>query len=285
MNGPFLMDRGIANPLRSSHLLLLSAPDDHVVRPFVVACLVSLRGHAPGGHRVPSTRTAALATTMRMVDGIHGNTPDSGSNTAPAFRTRFPQLAQIVLVIANLANRRTAIDMDSSHLAGSEPQRRILAFPGNDLNGASSAASNLPTFPRFHLDTVHQCSHRNALQRQGVAGPDRRITPGLYRITGFTTPRRQDVPPFTVRVEDQRKVSASVRVILDSLHSASDAVLVSLEVDDPIMPLVTAATMPGRDTSLVVAPARSGFWLQQRRMRLALVQIVANRSDDKPPTC
>jgi hypothetical protein len=61
-------------------------------------------------------------------------------------------------------------------------------------------------------------------------------------------------------------VRAAVRVVLDALDRAGNAVLVALEVDDAVALLVTATLMTRGDATVVVAPAgrlflaTSGSW-------------------------
>src|SRR5947207_813033 len=65
MNGPFEVDLAIE--------VLLPPLHNHGLRALVAACLVTLGRLAPRRHGVTTAGGPALATTMRMVDGVHGN--------------------------------------------------------------------------------------------------------------------------------------------------------------------------------------------------------------------
>ena len=55
---------------------------------------------------------------------------------------------------------------------------------------------------------------------------------------------------------NQRDTAGAVWIVLDRVDLADHAVLVATEVDEPILLLVAATTMPCGDLALVVAAAR-----------------------------
>jgi hypothetical protein len=96
--------------------------------------------------------------------------------------------------------------------------------------------------------------------------------------------RRQDVAALAVRVQHEREIRRAVRIVLEPLDATLDAVLVALEVDDAVVPLVTAALVPRRDAALIVAAAAFAERLQQRLERIAFVQSVPDDADNEPLT-
>jgi len=80
--------------------------------------------------------------------------------------------------------------------------------------------------------------------------------------------RRDDVALLTVAVMDERDAGRPVRVVLDAGDAARHAVLVPLEVDDPVHALVAAAAVAHRDPALVVAAGPLRKRLKQRFLRL-----------------
>ncbi len=64
-----------------------------------------------------TTRSTTFTTTVRVIYRVHGNTTNGRTNTTPALGTRFTQLDQAMLGIADLTNRCTAIDRHFTHLA------------------------------------------------------------------------------------------------------------------------------------------------------------------------
>jgi hypothetical protein len=77
-------------------------------------------------------------------------------------------------------------------------------------------------------------------------------------------------------------VRRAVRIVLEPLDLARNAVLVPLEVDDAVIALVPAALVPRRDAALVVAAAALLVRLEQRLVRIALVQRGVDDADDEP---
>src|SRR5690606_39068215 len=73
-----------------------------------------------------------------------------------------------------------------------------------------------------------------------------------------------------------REMRAAVRVVLEPLDTAGDAVLVAPEVDEPIVPPVTAAAVPGRDPPLIVAAAGLRQRHEKRLVRWPLVQRIVD---------
>jgi hypothetical protein len=64
-----------------------------------------------------------------------------------------------------------------------------------------------------------------------------------------------DVALLAVLVLHERNARRAVRVVLDVLHDGRHVVLVALEIDDPVLTLVTAADATHRDVPVIVAAA------------------------------
>ena len=88
---------------------------------------------------------------------------------------------------------------------------------------------------------------RDVAQRERVAGLDRRVGARRDRVAGRDALRREDVAALAVGVQHQREVRGAVRVVLEPLDLARDAVLVAQEVDDAITVPVAAALVARRD--------------------------------------
>src|SRR5205814_5149785 len=101
-NGPFLIERAIRYPLR----LLVAAAHDHRLRALVGPGLLALRGLTPRRHRMP---VAARAAAQRVVHRIHGLAAHRRADAAPTIRTRLADLAEVVLLVADFPDGRTAV--------------------------------------------------------------------------------------------------------------------------------------------------------------------------------
>src|SRR5580704_13210709 len=144
------------------------AADDQTVRRLFLARLVSLGGLAPRRLGMVSLRLA-LATAMRMVNGVHR---DSTHVTALAEPSRAPGLADrniFMIEIADLADSGATIRLHHPLLARGQLEQRHLALFRHQLRLHARAARELGAGARLHLDCVHDSTVRDVLEHQRVA--------------------------------------------------------------------------------------------------------------------
>src|SRR5579864_8666955 len=89
--------------------LLASPTHDELVRPLIVACLVTASRLPPRGDGMPPARSLALTTAMRMVNRVHRNPAIVRPLAKPTRSSRFTNRDVFVIDIADLTNRRHAI--------------------------------------------------------------------------------------------------------------------------------------------------------------------------------
>src|SRR5438067_2089741 len=181
-----------------------------------------------------------------MIDRVHGEPAHRRTHAAPALGASLAVAAQVVLVVPHLAERGAAVDVYLAGLAGFQAQVRVDALARGEGHGAPGAPRQLSAATGLHLDVVDDGAHWNVAQRHRVARLDRRIRPRAHLIARLHALGRQDVAPLAVGVPDERDVAGAVRVVLDPLDDAGDAVLVALEVDDAV--LLSHPTARGRCT-------------------------------------
>src|SRR6476646_3442428 len=197
--------------------------------------------------------TAIGTATHRVVDRIHRDGAHRRPNAAPALSPRLADRAQAVLLVADLADRRPAIDVHLADLARAQAHLRVDTLARQQLHAGTRGARHLRTLARLHLDAMNRRADRDVAQRQRVARLDRRLGPRHQLHPDGDAARRDDVATLAVRVEQQRDVGAAVRVVLEPFDGRRDAILVALEIDDPVMLLVTATLVAHRDVAVVVA--------------------------------
>ena len=181
-----------------------------------------------------ATGSTTFTTAVRMVDRIHGDTADRRTHTPPSLRAGFAQFAQVVFAMTDLTDGRPTVDVNFSHLAGAQMNRRVCAFPSSQLRRTASGTNQLSPFTRLHFDIVHLRANRNALQWQRITGLDRSILAAHDRCAFDNTLGRQDITPFTVNVLDQRDMRTPIRVILkafDNARTTTTAIIVSHMVE------------------------------------------------------
>src|SRR5215212_964772 len=153
-NGPFFRLRGICLLSPCSALLAGTATtDDLGVAGLALATRAAL-GLAPRADRVATTRGLALATAVRVVDGVHHDTTDGRALALPAHAAGLAPVDVGLLGVADLTDRGAAADVDEAHLAGRHAQRGARALLGDELRGVAGRAGDLGAAARTQLDAV-----------------------------------------------------------------------------------------------------------------------------------
>src|SRR3954469_21596757 len=251
-NGPFFKLLGM--PQSSALLVRTTTTDDHLVARLVPAG--AALGLAVRVNRVPATGRLALATTVRVVDRVHGHATDGRALALPAHAAGLTPVDVALLGVADLADGGAAAHVDVADLAGGHAQLGVGAVLGDELHARAGRAGDLGPATRAQLDRVHHGADRDVAQRQRVARPDVGRRPVLDPVPPLQQPRREDVALLAVGVVQQRDARGAVGVVLDVRDRRRDAVLVgATEVDHAVGALVPAALVPRRDLARVVAAA------------------------------
>ena len=72
----------------------------------------------------------------------------------------------------------------------------------------------------------------------------------------------------------------AVRVILNTFNLANNAIFITLEIYNALALLVTTTTMTCGNTTSTVTTTSLALLLEQRRIRLSLVQVSINNLND-----
>ena len=127
-----------------------------------------------------------FTTAVRVIDRVHHDTANRRTNTAPTIRTGLAVAAQVVLVVADFADRGAAIDVHLAHFGRTQTHRRVQTFTSSELSRRTGAASELRALTRLHLDVVNRRTDRNVTQLHRIAGLDRRFRTDITVSPGFT---------------------------------------------------------------------------------------------------
>src|SRR6266853_2008859 len=249
-NGPFFNERDILG--FSADLLAITTLHDHGVRALVLAGPITLGELAPRRNRMPLGAGSTLSAAMRVVDRVHRHPAHRRADSAPAHRAGLAELAQIVLLVADLADRGPALEQNLSDLAGAQPDLGVASLARQQLHRGAGRARQLRAFARHHLDAMNGRAHRDIAQRERVADPDRRFLSALD-------------------------------LGADTQSTRGDAVLVATEIDHAVMLLVPAALVAGRDATKVVAAGPPDLALGQRGQRPSFVKIGTDDLDQSAP--
>src|SRR5581483_11132716 len=216
---------------------------------------------APRTHDVPAT---TRTTTVRVIDGVHDLAANLGTAPHPARLSSLTPRQQLVLGVADRADRREALAMDHAHLGRAHAHRDVFTLFRHHFYRSARATSDLATLPLFELDVVHVGTQRDLAQRKRIPDAHIRARAGHDRVADLETAGVQDVALLAVRVLDEGDTRRAIRIVLDLAHRGGDAVLVALEVDDPVLLLVPATEATHRDVPVIVAAAGLLERLDQR---------------------
>jgi len=102
---------------------------------------------------------------------------------------------------------------------------------------------------------VNHRAHGDEAKRHTIARFDFRAFAAANGRANLDTNRCEDVALFAVLVMQQSDASGPVRVILDAGNLRRHTIFITLEVDQTILTLVTAANPTACDATVVIAPA------------------------------
>src|SRR5690606_35547131 len=274
MNGPFLIERVIFYPLT-----LVTTLHDHAVGALVRTRPIALARRTPRAHRLARFTSTTLTTTMRVIDRVHRHTANGRANAAPTIRTGLADLAQAMLFVTDFADGGAALDVHAADLARAQTKLGVRTFASEQLHRSTGSTRDLGTLAGDHLDAMDRRTDRDVADRQGIARLDRGFYAADQLLTDFNTTRGDDVAALAMRVAQQGKVSGTVGVVLETLDLGRNAVLVTTEVHQTVVLLVTTALVTHRDATVVVTTGLLALLLDQRSNGATLVQIGSHHLD------
>src|SRR5690606_22508530 len=120
---------------------------------------------APRRHRVRVALAGlALTTAVRVVDRVHHHATHRRADAQPALGAGLAVVAQVVLVIRQLAQRGAAVDVHLARLARLQADVGMDAFTRGVLRRAARAAGDLAALAGLQFDVVHHRTHRDVAQ-------------------------------------------------------------------------------------------------------------------------
>src|SRR5690349_20783725 len=142
---------------------------------------------------VTSTGRLTLATTVRVVNRVHGDTTDGRADALPAHTAGLAPVDVRLLGVADLADGGAAAQVDVADLAGRQAQLRVRTVLGDQADAGTGGTGHLRAAAGLQLDRVDDGTDRDVLQRQVVAGLDVGARTGLDDVTLRQLVRRDDV--------------------------------------------------------------------------------------------
>ena len=212
-----------------------------------------------------------------MVVRVHDNTARLRTASEPAAAACLTDGDVLMLEVADLTDGRTAVHVHTADLAGRHTEECIVAFLCHQLCGRARAADELCALADLQLDGMDDRAERDVLQRKRVARLDISLGTRLHDIADLQAVRCEDVALLAICVVQERNACAAVRIVFNRCDAGGDAVLHTLEVDDAIEPLMTAAAMTHGQLALLVASTRLRQANGEGLLRLVRCDLIEGR--------
>ena len=212
-----------------------------------------------------------------MVVRVHRDTACLRTASEPAAAACLSDGDVLMLEVADLTDRRTAVDVHAANLTGRHAQECVVAFLRHELCRRARTADELCAFADLQLNGMNDRTERDVLQWECVARLDVRLGTRLHHIADLQAVRREDVALLAVCVVQQRDACTAVRIVLDRRHTGGDPVLHALEINDAVETLVSAAAMAYGQLPLLVAAARLREADSQGLLRLVRRDLIEGR--------
>jgi hypothetical protein len=168
-----------------------------------------------------------------------------------------------VIYISNLPNGGITAVVNSADFPGWEFDERISGFAIAQGRLLTSAARNLAAATGRNLYVVNVRAQRNGTERKCVTEIGGGVVTRCHFRTGRQPIWRKDVTQLPVCIFNKSKPGGSIRIVFNAEHFGSDPALSAFEIDLAIFLFMTAANVPRRKTSIVVATACFFLWLEK----------------------
>ena len=200
----------------------------------------------------------AFTTAVRMVVGVHDRTSYGRSDALVTGASCLTEVNILMIDVAYLTDGSHAVKGDPSHLARGKSYESVTVLLAHELSHIAGRSYELSALAVIKLNVVDECTNGDISECKCVAGLDIRIGTGSYYVAYLEAVGSDDVSLLAVLVFNECDECASVRIILESLDNSINALLVSLEVDDPVLPSVSAASVTNSYVTVIVSAGLLG---------------------------
>lgn len=254
--------------------LLLSSFDDVLARLFLrSAGLVALGGDTLARAGMSAGLTA-FTTTHGVIDGVHDNAAVARTATEMTVATSLTSNFEVVLGVADNADRGTACLKDHAHFAAGHFDDGILVIARHQLGIGTGGANHLGSLAWAELNVVDESTEGDFGEQEGVADLGGSALAGHNSLADLESLGAEDVTLLTVSIGDKCDTGATVGVVLDGFDNSGDTVLSALEVDKTIQFLVTTADITHGHLTLIVTATALADTIHKALFRLVSSDVV-----------
>lgn len=249
-------------------LLLGAAADDELV----TLELGSTRFHTQCGFAprrlgmLQSDGRVSLASSVRVIDCVHGLTEHLRLLPEPAIATGLPDGDEMVIGIADRSDGCETNRADLAHLATGQLHDSIRNVEADQNGAGSRGADDLSSAAGLQLDVVDAIPDRHMLQTHAVAGLHLRAIGTDDLIVNLESLGSQHITLLAVAVVHQRNVGGTIGIVLDGGDAPDHTLLVDLlEIHEAQETLVSSAAMTDGDATKII-PAGNPLFTRHKTL-------------------
>jgi hypothetical protein len=188
-----------------------------------------------------------------VIHRVHHTTPNFWTPTLPAFATCLAEAGIANIRIANLTDRGIALSAYHPNFPRRELEGNKVSFLSGHLSTSSGCPYQLPPPSRNQFHIVNYCTQGNIAKRQSITDLNRSVWPRANYGSYCQTSRMKNVSLFPVLIVEQRNTGVAVGIIFNRRNLSWNCVLITVEINNAVKPLMATTTMPTGNNSTIIA--------------------------------
>src|SRR3989338_4821098 len=197
----------------------------------------------------------AFAAAHRMIHWVLGQRTRGRTTTHPAVAAGLPEQNIFMIDVANLPDSRVTIRRDEPHFARRKLHVGSLSFFGHEDRVTAGTANDLTATVPCKFDVMDLGAKRNFFQRKRVPRLDLRTRPARDSHPDRQSHGSKNVSFFFVGILNERDPRRAIGVIFYGDDFARHTGLVSLKINESVLPLMPSPAPAGCHPAVRVATA------------------------------
>src|SRR5436305_3600516 len=157
-----------------------------------------------------------------MIDRVHRHASDARTPTTPARAPCFATRHIHMIDVADLANGRISVFVNTADLAGGQFHQRVTPFAVVQCRLLAGAPRNLAATSRSQFNVVDVSAEWNRAKRQRVSEVGRDILSGHDCRSNTESIRCKNVTQLAIRIFNKSDSRGTVRIILNPDYFRGD---------------------------------------------------------------
>jgi len=139
------------------------------------------------------TVTTTVSTAVRVINGVHDDTADGGTDAFVPVTPGFAELDVLVLFVADDAKAGGAVFIDQTDFAARQADLGVAVVAAHQLSAVAGTADQLGAAPDFQFNGVNGAADGHVLERLAIANVVADFLAAAYLLTDLHALGGQDV--------------------------------------------------------------------------------------------